>query len=442
MNFQIYFLELKIAIRYLFNRTEEGFISLISIFSFFGIFLGISTLIIVISVMNGFREKLIDGMLGFSGHIKISSFNKSDNFIENFDEIIKKIDEFKNSSIYDEILKKHKISIIKTIPIIKSHALITSFNDKNHIRPIMVFSEKNNDKKLSDILIINKDFKFNTTKSKDQILIGSRMAEENILKIGDKINIMSPSSDSMMTGDINLSKEFEIAGIFETEIFDIDNNVIFMDFDIASSLFDYPDSSASEIEINTSNPSLSIILKKSLLDFFKYYEEFDYLNFSDWSEINVQYLNALKMEKKVMFLILSFIILIAVFNVMSSLTMLVNEKTKSIAILRTMGMTSFSIMRIFFYSGMIISVSAILLGSIFGIIFVKNLHNIKNFLEYSLDIEFFNPIVYLLKDIPAIIDFYDIFWIIFFTMNISILASLPPSIKASKKDPAKILKYL
>jgi lipoprotein-releasing system permease protein len=480
---QIFFLEFKIAIRYLFNRTEEGFVSLVSLFSFFGIFIGVSILIIVMSVMNGFREKLIDGILGASGHIKIYGthdsgaddsesdteaeiiYDKEENIIKNniknYKFLISLIDEFKISKEAKNLKRKESVEIINYYPIIKGQGLISTNNKE--INAVYIFGVENVKNILHNMLVSNpnNDFEF-SDQNKEKIIIGSRMAESFFLKPTDSVSLISQSSQTSILGDIPNSKDFEIGAIFERKIFDIDSHLIYINIDLARSFFDIDDDAISEIEIYTSNPSKSIILKNELKQFIdkKFYEHSNHKNdrvidknidiffqknhilVSDWSEINAGYLNALDIEKKVMLLILSFIICIALFNIISCLIMLVNEKVKSIAILKTMGLYSSSILRIFFYCGSLISFSSVFFGALFGVFISFKLDYIKNFLEYNLGLSIFDPVIYLLKDIPSSPSMKDIFYIIILTILISILMIIPPAIKASRKDPASILKYL
>lgn len=450
MKIGLIILEFKIAIRYLFNRTEEGFISLISLFSFFGIFLGVATLIIVLSVMNGFRDKLISGILGVSGHIKVTSVSTGGgekNQIYDFEKLIEKIKEFQDSEAMKILEKKFDVQIDSISPEITGQALMSFEKEAGKgVQGIYVLGLKSihEKKKISDSILIGGDFDFlGSQEDKEKILIGTRIAENFRIQIGDRLNLISPSSESLIIGEIPNSKEFQIGGIFETKIFDVDNGLIYMDLDFARYFFDLEENSVSSLEIRVSNPANSLILKNELKKFIQEsnYESQNNLIFSDWSETNGSYINALEIEKKVMFLILSFIIFIAVFNLISCLVMLVNEKTRSIAILKTMGMSSASILRIFLYCGLLISFCGVFLGAAFGIFFALKLNHIKDFFEYNLGIEVFNPIIYFFKDIPALINFSDVFFVIFFTILISIFAVIPPSLKASRKDPASILKY-
>ena len=416
-------LEIKIAFRYLFNRTEENFISLVSIFSFAGIMLGVATLIIVISVMNGFREKLIDNIIGASGHISIISYK---NEISNYQQII-------------ENLKNQHSKILKITPMIQSQGL-ANINDSN-IGLIVFAIENLQDKEmLFDALQEpDQDFINNFNKLK-QIVVGSRFAESMNLKIGDYVNLISSKSVSSVLGDIPRMKEYEIGAIFETGVFDFDKNVIFMPMNEGRIFFQLYDS-INKIEIDLQSPDLSEKVLKNIRNDFENSGNED-LIVNDWQSSNSHYLSALKTEKNVMFLILSLIILVAIFNIISSLVMLVTEKQKSIAILRSFGMTKRSILRIFLYCGMMISTSSTFFGVALGILVAKNINSIKVFIEKIFDIGLFDQSVYIFNEMPSIIKFNDIFYIVAFSLIVSFLAVLWPSKKASEKDPATILRYL
>lgn len=408
-----FILEISIAWRYLFNRTDEKFISLVSLFSFIGISLGVATLIIVMSVMNGFREKLITNILGTNGYVNISAVNAE---IDNYQNLIKELSSFKN--------------ITQVNPLITFQTLI---NTENNNVGVMTFGLRNiNDKKL----IAQNIKRGENLLDNSNIIIGSRLAENLNLNIGDKLNLISPKSLNSILGDVPRNKEYNIGGIFETGMHDFDSNVIYMDLHEAQLFFQLRDK-VNKIEIFIEDPYKTQELVYELRNLFKKQD----LIINDWQEVNSHYLGALQTEKRVMFLILSLIILIATFNIISSLVMLVYEKQKSIAILRSFGLTKNSILRIFIYCGMIISLTGTIAGAIIGIIFSININNIKNFLENSFEADLFNPLIYIFRDIPAKLSIHDTIAIISFSLIISILAVIFPARSASKKDPANLLKY-
>ena len=408
-------LEFFIAWRYLFHRTGEGFISLISVFSFLGITLGVATLIIVMSVMNGFREKLIENIVGINGHINIIS---QTNLINDYQSIIKK-------------LEAHN-EIVRITPLIQGQTLANT--DDTNVGLLVLGLDKIDDKK-SLLKNLEKEGDFDDEK---KIIIGARFAESLNLKINDQLNLISPKSMSSIIGEIPIIKKYDISGIFESGIHDFDANTIFMPLKQAQIFFQIYDS-VNKIEIYLSSPYLSQKVMRELKDEFDSNQD---LIINDWQDANSHYLGALNSEKNVMFLILSLIILIAVFNVISGLVMMVTEKQKSIAILRSFGMTQGSVMRIFIYSGMLISITSTILGTGLGIIVSKNINSIKLFLEKLFDTTLFDPMVYIFNEMPSKVISNDVLYIVLFTLFVSFLAVIPPSRKAAKIDPAKILRYL
>lgn len=411
-----YFLELFIAWRYLIHRSGEGFISLISIFSFSGIMLGVATLIIVMSVMNGFHEKLIDNIVGISGHINITSTKKD---ISSYKKIIEKLSE--------------ESKIIKIIPMIQGQGL-ASIKDNNS-GVFIIGLENPEDKKT-----ILKDITINSEFNKEKkILIGARLAEIMNLKTGDYLKLISSKSASSIIGEIPRAKNFEIGGIFESGIYDFDVSTIIIPLNQAQFFFQVYNS-VNKIEIYLTSPLLSHEFTEVLKQKLK--TENNDLIINDWQDLNNHYLTALETEKSVMFLILSLIILIAMFNVISSLVMMVTEKQKSIAILRTFGMSQISITRIFIYCGMIISTSATLLGIITGLIFSFNINVIKKFIEDFFGITLFDKSIYLFNEMPILVNYNDLIYIICFSLILSLLAVIYPSRRAAKLDPASVLRYL
>jgi lipoprotein-releasing system permease protein len=273
-----------------------------------------------------------------------------------------------------------------------------------------------------------------------KIVVGSRFAESMNLRVGDYINLISSKSVSSVLGDIPRMKEYEIGAIFETGVFDFDNNVIFMPLKEGRIFFQLYDS-VNKIEIDLQSPNDSEKLMMKLRNDFVSEERED-LIVNDWQSSNSHYLSALKTEKNVMFLILSLIILVAIFNIISSLVMLVTEKQKSIAILRSFGMTKRSIMRIFIYCGMMIAITSTFFGVLLGILISKNINSIKMFIENLLDTALFDQSIYIFNEMPSIVRFNDVFYIVAFSIIVSFFAVLWPSKKASEKDPARILRYL
>ena len=419
-------LEFLIAIRYLKSKRKEGFISIIAIFSFIGIMIGVATLIIVMSVMNGFRYELIERILGINSHLTVYS---KEHKIANYQEIVDKI--------------KKIDGVTYANPIIEAQAMISSKNKNSGglIRGISVDDLKN--KKLITENITAGDL--NKINQKNSVIIGSILAQNLGLKINDPIKIISGETNETIIGTIPRIKTYMVAGIFDSGMYEYDSTTIFMNFEMAQIHFRYANS-ASAIEIFTKNShdfsnnfednfeNVKLQIYKSLIDNSGLY-------FNDWQQANSSFIEALKVESTVMFFILTLIILVAVFNIISSMIMLVNDKNKNIALLRTLGMSKNAILRIFLICGSMIGFLGTIFGLIIGIIFSANINNIKLFLESATDTTLFNPAIYFLSTLPSRILIGDVILITSMSFTLSFLATLYPAYKASKSKPAEILRY-
>jgi lipoprotein-releasing system permease protein len=419
-------LEFLIAIRYLKSKRKEGFISIIAIFSFIGIMIGVATLIIVMSVMNGFRYELIERILGINSHLTVYS---KEHKIANYQEIVDKI--------------KKIDGVTYANPIIEAQAMISSKNKNSGglIRGISVDDLKK--KKLITENITAGDL--NKINQKNSVIIGSILAQNLGLKINDPIKIISGETNETIIGTIPRIKTYLVAGIFDSGMYEYDSTTIFMNFEMAQIHFRYTNS-ASAIEIFTKNShdfsnnfednfeNVKLAIYKSLIDNSGLY-------FNDWQQANSSFIEALKVESTVMFFILTLIILVAVFNIISSMIMLVNDKNKNIALLRTLGMSKNAILRIFLICGSMIGFLGTIFGLIIGIIFSANINNIKLFLESATDTTLFNPAIYFLSTLPSRILISDVILITSMSFTLSFLATLYPAYKASKSKPAEILRY-
>ncbi len=411
-------LELLIAMRYLKSKRKEGFISVIAIFSFIGIVIGVATLIIVMSVMNGFRFELINRILGINSHLNIYSRNGN---IKNYDQLIKDLS---------------KIQDIQSLnPLIESQAMI-SYRGKNNGALIRgITSEDLHNKKLIAENII--DGNITSINDKNSVIIGSTIAQSMNLQIGDKIKIISAETNETIFGSIPRIKTYKIGGIFSSGLHEYDSSTIFMNFEMAQFHFKIKDS-ANSIEIFLKDINT---LEKNKKEIFKIINSYEKLYIGDWQNSNSGFIDALKIESTVMFLILTLIILVAVFNIISSMIMLVNDKNKNIALLRTLGMSKLNILRIFLICGSSIGVFGTLFGLIIGISFASNINNIKIWLESLTNSELFNPAIYFLSTLPSKIFISDLVIITIMTLTLSFLATLYPAYKASKANPSDILRY-
>jgi|TARA_Y100000310_G_scaffold81740_1_gene78314 lipoprotein-releasing system permease protein len=406
-------IEKLVAFRYLKPKRKEGFLKIISIFSFLGIALGVAVLIIVMSVMNGFRTELIDKILGFNAHIIVKPFEK-------------KI----------ESQNLNKLNLLSNI----IDKTMFSFNgegiliNKDDTKGILIRGYLKND--LKKINLLQKGIfegsldNFN----KNTISIGKDLAISLDLKVDDKITLMSSSGIQTIIGTLPKQEIFTISSIFNSGFAEFDQNVIFMPVEDAISFFEASDDDLF-LEIYLIKPERIDEAKKKIQDLFS-----DYFVYS-WADLNQSFFGALKVERNVMFIILSLIIIVAAFNIISGLTILVKNKTKEIAILRTLGVSSKSISKIFFLVGFSIGFFATLTGVFLGVMFSYNIEKIRSLLSDLFNISLFPEEIYFLSKMPSEIDLNSILIITLCSLVITILVSIFPSYAASKLDPIKALKY-
>ena len=406
-------IERKIAFRYLKPKKKEGFLKIISIFSFTGIALGVAILIIVMSVMNGFRTELINKILGFNPHIIVKPYQKK---IEETD--INKLDLFKEK-------------IEKTALTFSGQGIL--INRENTVG-ILVRSYLNND--LSKIKLINKGIIDGSLQKfkKNTISMGKDLAISLNLVVGEQITLMSTSNLQTPFGNLPLQEKFTISSIFSTGLAEFDQNVVFMPFENANSLFELQNEDI-DLEIFLNKPDEVEIIKKKIQNLFS-----DYYVYS-WADLNKSFFAALKVERNVMFIILTLIVIVAAFNIISGLTILVKNKTKEIAILRTLGVSRASITKIFFLTGFTIGFLATITGVVIGILFSYYIENIRVLITTIFNIRLFPEEIYFLSQMPSEINFSYILIISFFSLLITFLATIFPSLSAAKLDPVEALKY-
>ena len=406
-------LEKEITFRFLKARKKDGFLNVISIFSFIGISLGVAVLIIVMSVMNGFRTELIHKIVGFNSHITVKSYNKNGidrNKLEiNNLKFIAKNLIFSNSG--EAIILKNKTS-----------------------KGIVLRGYQSNE--FSNLTIIKND-KFRGDKNqldKNSISIGNELSFSLDLKIGDKITLMSPSGVETIIGSMPKQKTFQITSVFNSGLADFDNNIALINLDTLDDFFGF-DKKDRSLEIYLKDPKNIESQKKIVQKVFD--QEFIYT----WADMNSSLFSALKIERNVMFIILSLIIIVAAFNIISGLTILVKNKTRDIAILKSIGVLNKSIIKIFFLIGVIIGTSATIFGIILGVTFSLYIENFRQFLSSTFNISLFPEEIYFLSSMPSEINFYSILLISICSILITILVSIFPAFKAANLDPIQALKY-
>ena len=405
-------LEKKITFRYLNPKKKEGFLNIISIFSFIGISLGVAVLIIVMSVMNGFRTELVNKILGFNAHIIVKPYSKS-------------IDVSKFSN-------KNLITFSKNLILTNSGEGVLISKDLTKGLVLRGYSVED----FLKLEFIKKgNFIGNSNKLTDNgISIGRNLSLDYDLKLGDKISIMSTSGVQTIVGTLPKQETYLITSIFDSGLADFDRNIAFLNIESLESLFD----------INSSERSLEIFLNKPLdIDTIKpkIQKIFNEESIYTWADMNSSLFSALKVERNVMFIILSLIIIVAAFNIISGLTILVKNKTRDIAILKSIGVQNNSITKIFFMVGFFIGTSATIFGIFLGVIFSIYIENIRFFLSSIFNISLFPEEIYFLSKMPSEININSIVIIALCSIIITILVSIYPAKQASKQDPIKSLKY-
>lgn len=405
-----------LALRYLRARRKEGFISVIAGFSFIGIMLGVATLIIVLSVMNGFRNELFDKILGLNGHIVIHSITGRFTDYEDVAERISKVDGIK-----------------RVLPLIEGQVMVSTTALANGAL-IRGMSEKS----LKSLTTISSNIRAGTLDKFDDgkgIAMGTRLANSLRLKVGDQVTLVAPRGASTPFGNTPRVKRYNLSAIFEMGMSEYDNSIIFMPLGEAQRYFNKKNS-VSVLEIVIDKPDRVGELRPAVLQ-----AGGSTIYATDWRQRNASFFSALQVERNVMFLILTLIVLVAALNIISGLIMLVKDKGADIAILRTMGATRGSIMRVFFITGASIGVVGTLAGLILGIIVCLNVESIRQFISYLTSTDLFSPELYYLSQLPAEIDTGEVISVVLMALTLSVLATLYPSWRASQLDPVEALRY-
>ncbi len=405
-------LEKTITFRYLKPKKKDGFLNIISIFSFIGISLGVSVLIIVMSVMNGFRTELVNKILGFNPHVIIKPYSHSITS--------SKISQIKLKNFSKELILTNSgegILINKeyTKGLVIRGYHIEDFSKLDFIKKGNFIGDPN--KLINNGISIGKDLSLNYN-----------------FKLGDKVLIMSPSGIQTIIGNLPKQETYIITSIFDSGLSNFDQNIAFINITSLESLFDL-DPSERNLEIYLRDPTKIELVKPKIQKIFN--EEFVYT----WADMNNSLFSALKVERNVMFIILSLIIIVAAFNIISGLTILVKNKTRDIALLKSIGVQNNSITKIFFMVGFIIGSSATIFGIFLGVLFSIYIENIRFFISSIFKISLFPEEIYFLSKMPSEININSIFIISLSSIIVTILVSIYPAMQASKQDPIKSLKY-
>ncbi|MFZ3034463.1 MAG: lipoprotein-releasing ABC transporter permease subunit [Parvibaculum sp.] len=408
--------EWMLAFRYLRARRREGFISVIAGFSFLGIMLGVATLIIVMSVMNGFRTELLDRILGLNGHLFVRGVTS---YVNDFDAKADAISQIPG--------------VISATPIVEGQIMASSRSNAqgglvrgisgNNLRRLSV---------VSDHIVLGSLDNFDKD---DSVAIGDRLAQNLGLTVGDSITLLSPRGAITPFGTAPRVKAYTIAAIFKIGMSEYDSSIIFMPLHEAQNYFRTGDGvTALEImvqkpdEVDQLAPKVAAISGPGT-------------DIITWQQSNHTFFSALQVERNVMFLILTLILIVAALNIVSGLIMLVKDKGRDIAVLRTMGATRGSVMRVFFISGAAIGVVGTLAGFTLGTAFCLNIESLRQFLSALTGTELFNPEIYFLSHMPAEIDVSEVVSVVGMALFLSFAATLYPAWRAASLDPVEALRY-
>jgi len=398
-------LEKEVTLRFLKTRKKDGFLNIISIFSFIGISLGVAVLIIVMSVMNGFRAELIDKIVGFNAHAVVKPYNKPLNFMHDAD---------------------FAVNIFSN----EGEAVIIN---KNNTKGILLKGYSAKD--FSSLKIINNQEFFGSRDLNDNsISIGRELSFSLNVDIGDSITIMSPSGVQTLVGSLPKQESFKIISIYDSGLSDFNENIAYINLEELEVFFD-KNKKERFLEFYFKNPKDIEVHKSNLLNLFP--DELVYT----WADMNKSLFSALKVERNVMFIILSLIIIVAAFNIISGLTILVKNKTRDIGILKSIGVTGKSIKKIFFLVGFTIGTSATIFGAICGTLFSYYIENIRKFISNIFDVSLFPEEIYFLNTMPSEINPHSIILISLCSIITTIIVSIYPAAKASSLDTVKTLKY-
>ena len=404
-------LEKEVTLRYLKTRKKDGFLNIISIFSFIGISLGVAVLIIVMSVMNGFRTELVEKIIGFNAHAVVKPYDLP---------------------ISKENLKNIELKTLSN-KLLFSNSSEGVLINKDYTKGLQLRGYSINGFEELDI-VKNQNFYGNRKLISKFISIGKELSINFNINIGDKVLIMSPSGVQTIVGNLPKQETYIVDSIFDSGLADFDHNIAFINIKDLENLFDL-DESERFLEIYLKDPKKIDFAKKKLKEIFN--QEYIYT----WSDLNKSLFSALKVERNVMFIILSLIIIVAAFNIISGLTILVKNKTKEIAILKSIGVQNKSIVKIFFMVGFLIGTIATFFGILLGVLFSTYIENIRQLLSNIFNISLFPEEIYFLSKMPSEINMYSIFVIAICSIIITSIVSIYPAIKASKLDPVKALKY-
>ncbi|MBP5161222.1 MAG: lipoprotein-releasing ABC transporter permease subunit [Alphaproteobacteria bacterium] len=404
-----------VGFRYLRSRKRTGFVSVIAGFSFLGITLGVATLIIVMSVMNGFREELLSRILGINGHLGIfpawgPTFQQDPSLISRLEKVY---------------------GVRMAMPVLEGQIMASTSATS---QGVLLRGVTREDFMKRSLLMENFQGSIDDFEQ-PSVIVGYRLASKMGLHKGDKVNLISPNGNVTAFGTMPRMKAYKVIGTFNTGMYEYDSNLMFMPMEEAQKYL-MNEGNVSQIDIFLDDISQTPSVSESIAEILP-----PYATVMDWQHANSAFFNAIEVERNVMFLILTLIIVVAAFNIISGLIMLVKDKGKDIAILRTMGASRKSVMCIFLIDGLSVGVVGTLLGLCLGVLFCANIETIRHWLGSLAGRDLFSAEIYFLSQLPAKVDPVEVVCVVTMALVLSFLATLYPSWKASKIDPAEALRY-
>ncbi|MBF0354048.1 MAG: lipoprotein-releasing ABC transporter permease subunit [Alphaproteobacteria bacterium] len=409
--------ERMVAMRYLRARRQEGFISVIAGFSLLGIGLGVATLIIVMAVMNGFRAELLGRILGLNGHLGVYGYA---NQLSNFDPLAEAV--------------RSIPGVVHVSPTVEGQVMVTG---RNHAQGAMVRGIRAKDLMSRKVVADNFNGSIDAFERGEGVVIGSRMSVKLGLGVGDTLTMIAPKGQITAFGTVPRMRSYQIVGLFNVGMYEYDSSYVFVPLEEAQVFFQLKDKEAvTHLEVVLENPDLVPRVRSEIAQ-----KVGDAGSVYDWQQANSSFFNAVQVERNVMFLILTLIILVAAFNIISSLIMLVKDKGRDIAILRTMGATQGMIQRIFLLSGASIGVTGTLLGVCLGLAFSLNIESIRQFLQSLTGTDLFSAEIYFLSKLPARVDSGEVIQVVLMALGLSFAATIYPSWRAARLDPVEALRY-
>jgi lipoprotein-releasing system permease protein len=410
--------ERAVAFRYLRARKGERFVSLIAWFSLAGIALGVATLIIVMSVMNGFRQELLGRILGLNGHLGVFAQVGG---LRDFDDVAAKL--------------RALPGVRSATPIVEGQVLLTS--EFGGASGGLARGIKPEDLRARAIIAGNiRQGSLEEFEGEDAIVIGTRLAQRMRLTVGDRITLVSPQGRTTVMGTVPRVRAYTVVALFEVGMHEYDSSFVFLPMRAAQIFFQLGDA-ATQVEVFVADP---LRVRPLVGEIWRVLQGGPGVRIVSWEDANSSFFNAVQVERNVMFLILTLIIIVAAFNIVSSLIMLVKDKGRDIAILRTMGATRGSVLRIFLICGASIGVLGTAIGVTLGLVFCLNIESIRQALQSLTGTELFSAEIYFLTRLPAIIDWNEVAQVVAMGLGLSLLATLYPSFRAGRVDPVEALR--